>query len=441
MAGLGLMLVGRATAYTFTSLHSFTGNDGNLPHDSLVVSSNTLYGTTYFSGVSGPGTIFAINTDGTGFTNLHNFTGGDGANPYGGIILSGNILYGTTTSGGVSGRGTVFAIHTDGTGFTNLYSFTASSGSPATNSDGTNPTGSVLALLGNTLFGTTVGGGLSGCGTIFAIHTDGTGFTNFHNFTGSDRANPEGGMILLSNTLYGTTYNGGVSGLGTVFAINTDGSGFTNLHNSALGTAAVNPIGRLSLSGGTLYGTGLDSVFAINTDGSGFTNLHHFTSNDGNYLRGGLILSGNTLYGTASMGGAHMSGTVFKLKTDGTGFTTLYSFSMAPFTGPNTDGAGPFAGLTLSSNTLYGTTRTGGSYGYGTVFSLSFGTPQVGITLSEKNVILTWPTNATWFTLQSATNIDASAWNTVSPAPVVVNGQNTVTNLISDQQKFYRLSQ
>src|ERR1039458_3863906 len=49
----------------------------------------------------------------------------DGSNPYGGLVLSGNILYGTASEGGSSGNGTVFAVHTDGTGFTTLHAFTA----------------------------------------------------------------------------------------------------------------------------------------------------------------------------------------------------------------------------------------------------------------------------------------------------------------------------
>jgi formylglycine-generating enzyme len=61
---------------------------------------------------------------------------------------------------------------------------------------------------------------------------------------------------------------------------------------------------------------------------------------------------------------------------------------------------------------------------------------------SAANVILTWPTNATGFTLQSTTNLVSPAvWATGVPGPVVVNGQNTVTNPISGSQKFYRLSQ
>ena len=131
-------------------------------------------------------------------------------------------------------------------------------------------------------------------------------------------------------------------------------------------------------------------------------------------------------------------------RVTGQTFTTLHSFT--PTTPPSTgsDGAGPYASLILSGNTLYGTTVHGGSSGSGTVFSLSLpiGPPQLTIIPSGANVILTWPTNAAGFTLQSTTNLGSSAvWTTNSPAPVVVNGQYAVTNPISGAQQFYRLSQ
>jgi hypothetical protein len=60
----------------------------------------------------------------------------------------------------------------------------------------------------------------------------------------------------------------------------------------------------------------------------------------------------------------------------------------------------------------------------------------------ETNVILTWPTNAVGFTLQSTTNLGSPAdWSTNSPAPVVLGGQNVVTNPLSGPQQFYRLKQ
>ena len=110
------------------------------------------------------------------------------------------------------------------------------------------------------------------------------------------------------------------------------------------------------------------------------------------------------------------------------------------FTG-DSDGAEPLAGLILSGNTLYGTAPFGGSSGNGTVFSL-FIPPKLTVISSGTFVILTWPTNAAGFTLQSTTNlVSPAAWTTVSPEPVVLNGQNTVTNPVSGTQQFYRLAQ
>src|SRR6266436_4617403 len=150
---LGLILTGQGTAQTFTNLYSFTGgSDGGVPYAGLILSGNTLYGTTAGGGSSSNGTVFAVNTDGSGFTNLYGFTGGnEGGAPYAGLILSRNTLYGTAAFGGSSGNGTVFGVNTDGSGFTNLYSFTGGN-------DGGDPTGGLI-LSGNTLYGTAQCGG------------------------------------------------------------------------------------------------------------------------------------------------------------------------------------------------------------------------------------------------------------------------------------------
>jgi len=58
-------------------------------------------------------------------------------------------------------------------------------------------------------------------------------FTNLHNFDDTHGSYPGGPLLLWGNTLYGTAANGGANANGTVFAINTDGSGFTNLYNLA----------------------------------------------------------------------------------------------------------------------------------------------------------------------------------------------------------------
>lgn len=68
--------------------------------------------------------------------------------------------------------------------------------------------------------------------------------------------------------------------------------------------------------------------------------------------------------------------------------------------------------------------------------------PSLSIYSSGKNVVLSWPTNAAGFKLQFATNLVSPAiWNTNLPLPVVVSGQNVVTNQMSGSQMFFRLSQ
>ena len=95
-----------------------------------------------------------------------------------------------------------------------------------------------------------------------------------------------------------------------------------------------------------------------------------------------------------------------------------------------------------------GTTVTQSSVASVTYFSIITTTnvavaaaPVLTIRPSGTNVILTWPTNATGFTLVSATNPASAVWLTNSPAPVVVNTNNAVTNGIIGTRKFYRLSQ
>jgi uncharacterized repeat protein (TIGR03803 family) len=140
-------------------------SDGAIPdHGALVQLNSTLFGLTSVGGKYGNGVLFSIRTDGKHFKILQNFgepSTNDGVNPYGSLLLSGTTLYGTTQLGGNTGNGTVFQIDTDGTGYGRLYDF-------QNGNDGQKPIDNVI-LLDNTLYGMTEKGGLCGNGAIFAI--------------------------------------------------------------------------------------------------------------------------------------------------------------------------------------------------------------------------------------------------------------------------------
>lgn len=313
----------------FALLHVFKHTlEGDAPDAELTLSGETLYGTADLGGgsFSDFGTIFKLNTDGTGFTKLYTFTGrNDGAWPHAGLALSADTLYGTASQGAISNNGTLFALNTDGTGFRVLHTFSGP--------DGRLPL-STMVLSGETLYGTAQAGGAFGdLGTVFRINTDGTGFLSIHDFTGGDDGSYPGALTLLGNTLFGGTAGAisPVTGARTskIFAVNTDGSAFTNLYDftpantnssgvytNSDGTSVIN----LRFSNHTLYGTtagggltGGGTIFALSTNGSGFTQLHSFTRTDGQLPLCALLLLDNTLYGTTASGASSNLGSVFSL--------------------------------------------------------------------------------------------------------------------------------
>jgi len=198
-----------------------------------------------------------------------------------------------------------------------------------------------------------------------------------YSFGGSSGVNPFAGLIDVKGTLYGTTAEGGTYDGGTVFAISGTGKEIV-LHNFGASGDGKWPIGDLLDVNGTLYGTtvigGTDNdgtVFEIAKSGEE-TVLHSFggTSNgDGAQPSAGLLNVNGTLYGTTASGGSHGYGTVFSITKNGKEIV-IHGF------GNSGDGSIPEAPLLNVNGTLYGTTEFGGaygygSYGYGTVFEIN----------------------------------------------------------------------
>jgi uncharacterized repeat protein (TIGR03803 family) len=372
-----------------------TNSDGTHPNG-LALSGNVMYGTANEGGTNGCGTVFRVNTDGSNFTILTNFNQGPydsasgnypaniGDQPNPGLVLVSNTLYGTTFIGGIDSVGSVFKINTDGTGLATIQSFTIVNGQQPTVG---------MTLYNNVLYGTTTLGGSSNYGTIFAVDPSDSSFSTVYSFT--NLVMPYGGVVVSGNAFYGFGYDGGSSNLGMVYRV--AGGGYADLLDFT-GPNGAKSWATPSLVGNTLYGVtyqggsnGSGNVFRINTDGSAYTNLYSFSPADGGNTDGaqpydfaGLVVSGNKIYGTTSSSGSGGQGTVFQMNTDGSAFTVLQSFSY-PI------GSQPGA-LLLSGGTIYGAATYGVqgiSLGDGAIFALTL-EPTLTISPSDNNVILTW---------------------------------------------------
>lgn len=258
------------------------------------------------------------------YTKLYDFDNINGKTPNGTLVSDGTFLYGMTNKGGTgpcpSGCGTIFKIKPDGTGYAKILDFN--------NTNGSGPH-DCLIFDGIFLYGMTAGGGIYNGGTIFKIKPDGTGHVKLHDFSGNPGTNgykPFGSLISVGTFLYGMTNSGGTgacpSGCGTIFKMKSDGTSYSILHN--------------------------------------------FTpeSVSGNGPNGSLIFDGTFLYGMTPEFGTNNLGNLFKIKPDGTGYLKILDFASA------TNGSHPLGSLISDGTFLYGMTSRGGITDSGTIFKI-----------------------------------------------------------------------
>ena len=241
----------------------------------------------------------------------------------------------------------------------------------------------VQGLDGN-LYGTTLGGGANGTGTVFKIDPNGNELNDPAQFFRKRRRvpgrPPRGDQ---DGFLYGTTSAGGAADLGTIFKVGTSGTSFTC-------AAQLRRVGRCSpyagliqATDGNLYGTTSDARELLRRDDLQDRHERH-DADDAPPLRPGLgakplagllQASDGQLYGTTYRGGGSDYGMVFKIDTAGTTFTPMHSF-LGPAV---SEGAHPRGDLVDGGDGyLYGTTESCGapicdfnSPGAGTIFKIA----------------------------------------------------------------------
>jgi uncharacterized repeat protein (TIGR03803 family) len=246
---------------TLTVLHTFSGPDGSEPDAGLFRdAAGNLYGTTRIGGAFNHGTLFKLDTTGT-LTVLHSFGANvkrDGRAPYAGLVLDGSgNAYGTTFYGGPSGEGTIYKLNLATGKYATLYSFPGPPG-------GASPAAGLIRDTAGNLYGTTYIGGNDNVGTIFKFDKRTSTVTVLYSFPwhggGPEGAYPYGGLVRDSaGNLYGTTVMGGAYRDGTVFKLGTTNT-LTVLHSFKLSTEGGGdgafPFGSLVLDpAGNLFGT------------------------------------------------------------------------------------------------------------------------------------------------------------------------------------------
>jgi len=360
----------------YTKLLDFAGINGSKPFGSLISDGTFLYGMTPFGGAGtacfgGCGVIFKIKSDGSGYSKLLDFAGiSNGSVPFGSLISDGTFLYGMTGMGGTNNLGTIFKIKPDGTGYAKLLDFTGTA-------NGNIPMGSLISD-GTFLYGMTQEGGRNSLGTLFKIKHDGTGYTKLLDFSGTTNgSSPRGSLISDGTFLYGMTTEGGtgscINGCGTIFKIKLDGTGYAKLLDFEGAANGSSPDGSLISDGTFLYGmtqiggSNNDGViFKIKTDGTGYSRLLDFDSiTNGQYPHGDLIYDGIFLYGMTTQGGTGSCragcGVNFKIKTDGTGYSRLQNFE-------DTNEQYPHGDLISDKTCFYGMSLQGGINNGGIIF-------------------------------------------------------------------------
>jgi uncharacterized repeat protein (TIGR03803 family) len=229
-------------------------------------------------------------------------------------------------------------------------------------------------VLGTDFIGTALLGGRFDRGTLF--HMDAAGVVHWlHHFSGPDGAQPFALVRASPGRFYGMTSQGGAFGFGTIFVF-LPGDGVVLGPAHSFSATDRLPVDMFAASDGSVYGLtagggdfGNGTIFVIpNAGGNPPGNLrtiYSFGLSAGSSMSSLVKASDGRFYGTAERGGAAGFGTLYTIDDAGA-LTILHSFAGRD----QGDGEGPVGLMQSRDGRLYGTTRGGGEFGDGTVYSI-----------------------------------------------------------------------
>jgi uncharacterized repeat protein (TIGR03803 family) len=383
-------------AGAFTNLVFFNGTNGSNPGSGLIQGSDgNFYGTTLYGGTSfvnpatnGSGTVFKLTTNGV-FSDVASFNGANGASPNGLLEVSPGVFYGTANSGGANSNqygfssGALFEVKTNGF-LTNILSFN--------DTNGANPSASMLIGRDGNYYGTTTYGGSSEDGTVFELSTN-LALTTLFDFTETNGSGPIVLLVGKDGNFYGSTLFGGAYHFGTIFKLTP---------SNVLTTIAT-----------------FDST-------NGYSPSSLVQATDGNF------------YGTTSGGGEFNSGTIFEITTNGV------VYNLHSFTGGN-DGYSGTSLMQASDGSFYGTTSYGGTYGGGNIFRLSIvPVPIIQSAYPSGDGIFTFTWNAVagqHYRVQYTTDVTLTTdfWHNYENVTATSNIATASDSIGPDEERFYRV--
>ncbi|MFY0686808.1 MAG: hypothetical protein JXQ90_06565, partial [Cyclobacteriaceae bacterium] len=383
--------------------HYFSEEDGNGEVTSLSIEGDSLWGVAT-GGINDSGVLFSIDTATGDYTKLMDFDSGDHLVPTADWVFYADSLFGVTYIGGNSGMGRIYRIDSEFIESTDVFDFENEIGRSITQE----------AIFESELYFTTKYGGKSGGnGTLLKYSFDDKEVHLLHTFNHLE-GGPTGKLLKYGNSLWGLSFTGGAHNNGAIFKYGLNDSSLKLVcsFDSSFGHY---PRAGLTGFGSKLYGvTSSDGVLYEFDTVSGSSRILHEFENMGPFTR--PVIQDSILYGLTITGGEGYGGVLYSFDLKSENFNILADlrrdygikypqggelillrdrlFGTTNFS-ESSDGGSVFYydipgdtlivikhlesesdgqrisnSLSLIDGKIYGTTRFGGAYDRGVLFSL-----------------------------------------------------------------------